>query len=40
MPFGFMGTPFEQYMELVLSGLVFETYSISLDDVKVYGKHL
>lgn len=24
-------------MELVLSGLVFETYSIYLDDVKVYG---
>ena len=24
-------------MELALSGLMFETYSIYLDDVKVYG---
>ena len=39
MPFGFTETPFERYMELVLSGLMFETYSIYLDDVKVYGKH-
>lgn len=37
MPFNFTQTPFEKHTELVLSGLMFETYSIYLDDVKVYG---